>query len=166
MARSPEKHAELRRLYIRERLSIAQAAAAVGVAPATARGWKARDKRGGDDWDKARAAARMAAGKLGDVTAQVLEEFSTMFQATIPRLREQSENDPIAAAQAIAQLSDAYTKTVRAAGGVDPRAGKLAVALEVLEKLGDYIKQHCPQHGPVFVEILEPFGQELSREYG
>jgi len=38
--------------------------------------------------------------------------------------------------------------------------------MEVLTKLSDFIRENYPQFAPAFVEILEPFGEELSRYYG
>lgn len=164
MAHSPEKRADVRRSYVGERLPLDAAAEKHGIAYNTARHWKRQAKEQGDDWDRARSAARMAAGGLGDLTTQVLEEFALLFQTTMEEVGS-SEVDGIQKAEAMSRLADAYTKTVKAAGGGDSKIGKLAVAMEMLERQVTFVQQHYPQHANALLEVLEPFGEELSRAY-
>lgn len=164
MAHAPEVRAAVRRTYVSERQPLEVSAERNGVSYNTARQWKRAAKEAGDDWDRARSAARMAAGGLGDLTTQVLEEFALLFQSTMEQIGS-SEFDGVQKAEAMSRLADAYTKTVKAAGGGDNRIAKLAVAMEVLEKLVAFIQQHYPQHGTALLEVLEPFGEELSRAY-
>ncbi|WP_130472978.1 DUF1804 family protein [Candidatus Magnetaquicoccus inordinatus] len=42
----------------------------------------------------------------------------------------------------------------------------LGMAQEVLERMIAFTRQHYPQHLPVIVEILQPFGEELSQKHG
>ena len=165
MAHSTETIQSARQLYVYERLGLSGIADRLQISEATVRTWKRKAARRGDDWDKARAAARMAAGGLGDLTAQVLEEFAILFQSTISDLKT-SNADPIDRAEAISRLSDAYAKTVKAAGASDAKFSKLAVALEVLQLLGQHIQAHHPEAAPTFLELIEPFGQFLTEHYG
>lgn len=165
MAHAPETRAAVRRSYVAERLPLETAAEKHDVPYQTARNWKRKAGADGDDWDRARAAARMAAGGLGDLTNQVLEEFALLFQSTMEQLSGE-EVDGVTKAEAMSRLADAYTKTVKAAGGSDTRIGKLAVALEVLERLVNYIQQHHEQHAVALLEVLEPFGEHLNEAYG
>lgn len=164
MAHAPEVRAAVRRTYVSERQPLEVSAERNGVSYNTARQWKRAAKEAGDDWDRARSAARMAAGGLGDLTTQVLEEFALLFQSTMEQIGS-SEFDGIQKAEAMSRLADAYTKTVKAAGGGDNRIAKLSVAMEVLEKFVAFIQQHYPQHGQALLEVLEPFGEELSKSY-
>ena len=165
MAHAAETTQSARQLYVYERLSLSGIADRLKISEATIRAWKRKAANRGDDWDKARAAARMAAGGLGDLTAQVLEEFATLFQSTITDLK-QSNADPIERVEAISRLSDAYAKTVKAAGASDAKFSKLAVALEVLQLLGQHIQARHPEAAPTFLELIEPFGQHLTEHYG
>jgi len=165
VAHPPELRAAVRRSFVVERLSLEAAAEKHGVAFATVRSWKAKGKETGDDWDRARQAARMVVGGLGDLTTQVLEDFALLFQFTMEELQD-NKIPAIVRAEAIAKLADAYTKTVKAAGGGDGKLAKLSVALEVLERFVEYLRTRYPQHAPALLEVLEPFGEELSRLYG
>ena len=65
----------------------------------------------------------------------------------------------------MASLSDSYAKTVKAAGCVDPKLARLAIALEVLERLGAYIRTERPDLASNLLSVLEPFGTVLSAEW-
>jgi hypothetical protein len=164
MAHAPEVRQAVRRSYVIERLPLEAACEKHQVSYHTGRNWKRVDKEAGDDWDRARAASRMAAGGLGDLTTQVLEEFALLFQATMEQIGS-GEYDGLQKAEAMSRLADAYTKTVKAAGGGDSKIARLAVAMEVLEKLVAFVQLHYPQQGAALLEVLEPFGEELSRAY-
>ena len=165
MAHSTETIQSARKLYVYERLPLSGIGDRLKISEATIRTWKRKAAKRGDDWDKARAAARMASGGLGDLTPQVLEQFALLFNSTINDL-QQSNADPIERAEAISRLSDAYAKTVKAAGASDAKFSKLAVALEVLQLLGQHIQAHHPEAAPTFLELIEPFGQHLTEHYG
>lgn len=165
MAHAPETRQSVRRAYVYDRLPLEAAAEREAVSYATARNWKRKAKEEGDDWDRARAASRMASGGLGDLTTRVLEEFALLFQVTMEEIGS-GEFDGIQKAEAMSRLADAYTKTVKAAGGGDSSIGKLAVAMEILERLVAFVQRHYPQHAGALLEVLEPFGEELNQAYG
>ena len=164
MAHRQAKRIAVRRGYVQQRLPLSEAARQAGVAAGTARTWKRKARLEGDDWDRARAAARMAEGGLGTITERVLNDFSILFTSTMASLRDH-DGDPIETARALATLSDAYAKTVKAAGGVDPRLARLSIALETLERLGGYVREHRPDLALSLIEVLEPFGSELSAQW-
>lgn len=165
MAHSQETRQAVRRAYVVERLALEQAARRNGVSYHTARAWKKKAREDGDDWDRARAATRMAQGGLGDLTAQLLEDFAILFQHTVEEVKS-GQYSALQKAEAISRLSDAYTKTVKAAGGGDPRIARLSVALEVLERLAGFVQVQFPEHAGALMAVLEPFGQELAAAYG
>ena len=155
----------MRRAYIVDRVPLTEAARRLQVPLATARAWKRAARASGDCWDRAREAARLAVGGLGSVTEQVLTDFSLLFTSTMADLKT-SGAEPVERAKAMAMLSDAYAKTMRAAGAADPRLGRLAIALETLERLGRHLRQHRPELLAPVLEELEAFGQTLSAEWG
>jgi hypothetical protein len=132
----------------------------------TARAWKRKAKEDHDDWDQARQADRMAKGGLGDLTTAVLEDFFLQFKRSIDDMRTATDISPMDRAEILARLSDSYVKTVKAAGNSNSGMARLSVALEVLAALSQFIQQRYPHHTALLVEVLEPFGTELSKKYG
>jgi hypothetical protein len=165
MAYPKECRIAVRKTYVEGRVPLTQAAAMHQVGYETARRWKALARAKGDCWDNARVADRISNGGLGDLTAAVLDDFIRLFQTTLKDLRTHN-GAPIERAEAISRLSDAYAKTVKAAGATSPDLAKLAIALDVTKQLAEYIRNNHPQHTEVFLEILEPFGEHLSKVYG
>jgi hypothetical protein len=160
---SPDTKNKLRSAYIHKRLGLRAAADDCDVSYHTARSWKKKAKEEGDDWDKGRAASRMASGGLGDMTAQLLEDFALLFQSTVEEIRD-GDHDALKKAEALSRLSDAYTKTMKAAAGGNPGIAKLAIAMDVLKMLAEFIKEQFPSDVTRFTNILEPFGHRLARE--
>ncbi len=166
MAHPEETRNKVRTAYVRGRMSIQDAALHVGISEATAKSWRAKAKGEGDDWDMARSAARMAAGGLGDMTTEVLEDFILQFKRSMEELRKDAELGAAERAEVLSRLSDAYVKTMRAASASNNNLARLSVALEVLELLGQFIQTKYAHHASAFVELLEPFGVELGKHYG
>ncbi len=165
MAHTNETRNKVRSSYIYDRLPLDAASQKNGVSYNTTRGWKRKAKAEGDDWDKARSATRMAQGGLGDITTQLLEDFALLFQATVIEIRD-GQYDGLKKAEALSRLSDAYTKTMKAAAGGDPKIAKLSVALETLQLLAVYIKDERPDELERFTHILEPFGAKVNEVFG
>ncbi len=166
MAHPDETRLKVRTAYVRGRMTLADAAEEAGVSTASAKAWKKWAKDNGDDWDIARNAARMAAGGLGDMTTEVLEDFILQFKQTMDDLRNDKSISAISRADTLAKLSDSYAKTAKAAASGNNNMAKLSIALEVLEQLGQFIHAEYPHHATAFVEILEPFGAVIGRHYG
>lgn len=166
MAHPPEKREQVRRFYVNDRLSLEVAAASASVPYATAREWKRRDAQDGDDWDRARTAKRLADGGLGEMTTVVLEEFARLFSITTERLRTDGDIEPLDAATALAKLSDAYVKTVNAAGKTDSKMSRYAVALEILDELLKFARTEAPDALPQLLPLLDPFGRRVTEMYG
>ena len=164
MAHTPETRQAVRSSYVHDRQPMDLACATHRVSYGTGRAWKRKAKQEGDCWDAARSASRMAAGDLGDITTQVIEDFVLLFQATIGELKELDGN-PLQKAETIAKLSDAYVKTMKAAGGGNSKIAELAVAMKVLEELALFIKESYPDQLEIFAAILPPFGQRVSKVF-
>lgn len=166
MAHDADKRREARKRYVYERQALPTIAIAITVAEATLRRWKREAARGGDDWDQARGANAIAGGGLDNLIIEVVQDYVTMHQATIEDLR----NDPDVAAadkaRILASLADAFTKTVNAAGRVSPKISELGVAMDVLKRLVEFTSRHHPALAPQLLDMLEPFGAQLSEVYG
>lgn len=163
MAHEQSTRAELRRLYVFERLSLERAAELCKVSVATARRWKASAEKAGDDWERVRAAHTMAGGSLEDIARQLLTDLVLQFKATMDELG----NVKIDAAERVAlltSLSDSYNKAISANRKLLPETSRLATALEVINRLADYLKLKRPDLLGGFLEVLEDFGSELERE--
>lgn len=165
MAYSQSVRDAVRDAFVHDRLPLQAAAERVGVSYSAAQSWKRKARLDGQCWDKARAAARMASGGLGDLTSQLLEDFAILFQTTVEQIRD-AQVDPLKKAEAISRLSDAYTKTMRAATRGAPEIGQLALALEIIDLLARFVRSQFPEHAEALITVLEPFGQKVAQKYG
>jgi len=141
------------------------AAAMMEVPYETARGWKRKAAIDGDDWDRSRDANRLTKGGVKDLTANILEQLSTTFVATIEELNSAKKISPLDKAQAIAGLADALQKTVKAVGDSNPKLNKLSVAMDVLQRLSEYLREHHPELFKPFTQVLAAFGKEIAVAY-
>lgn len=165
MAHGPETRAAVRAAYVHQALPLGEAAKRAGISEAVARQWKAKARRGGDDWDKARAVSYMSGQGSDTVLMSVLESIVTLTQTTLADLQV-AEIAPLDRAEAISRLVDAYHKTAAAVAKTSPRLDKLALAMEILERLAEFVRAQHPQHGPALLAVLEPFGAEMAKHYG
>lgn len=155
---------ELRELYVFERLSLEMAAKQVGISIATARRWKFSAEETGDNWDKLRAAHTMAGSELEDIARQILTDLVLQFKATMDAIAADAEIDAQTRVELLTSLSDSYNKAISANRKLTPEASKLAIALQVIELLTEFISAKHSKHLSVFVGILEAFAPVLERE--
>ena len=163
MAHDQATKDKLRRLYVFERLSLEVAAGQCGVSFATARRWKDKAETAGDNWEKLRAAHTMAGTDLEDIARQLLTDLVLQFKATMDALARED----IPASERVTlltSLSASYSKAFSAIKKLLPETSRLAVALEVLEKLADWLKTKRPELLGAFLDELEPFGAQLEKE--
>lgn len=166
MAHSQEVRDKVYRLYVYERQSLEIAAMMAQIPFSTARRWKDSDRQKGNDWDKMRAANQMATGGLEDVSRAILSGFLVQYQSTVDQLSLNENIKPDQKVDMLASLADAFNKTVAASRKVLPETEQLATAMGVINLLAEFVQQHYPQHLTAFVEILEPFGNEIQKKYG
>ena len=153
--------------YVHKRLSMKRAAAEAGVSYRTAMAWKEQAADIGDDWDRGRAAATLANEGSGAIAAQVLHDFLLQYEYTLESLRlaDAEAIPPIQRAEVLSRLTDSFHKTIAAHAKLQPEISRLAVAMDVTQRLSSFIRALYPQHAGAFLEILEPFGEELTRAY-
>ena len=166
MAHSPETKAQARALYVFDRYDLTKVSERLGVSIGTVRRWKLQAAAEGDDWDRSRTAASLASTGTDNMVALLVEDYVQLHLAVIEDLKADKTIKPIDKADALAGLADAFNKTINSAGRASPKISELAVAQDVIKRLGDHVAANFPQHGEAFIEILEPFGKEVLAAYG
>lgn len=166
MAYSPETVQAVRGSFVFERLPLPVAASKHEVSYSTAQAWKKKALDAGDDWDRARSASLMAAGGLGDVTNQILESFTLLYQSTMQEIQDSTDLKPLEKTEAMSRLSDSYSKMMKAAGYANPKISKLAIAMEVLNEEATLIKAEFPDDVERFAKILDRLGPRICEVFG
>lgn len=166
MAYPPETISAVRAAYVYEALNREQLSGRFNVPVSSIARWKKDALKNGDDWDRARTAARLSGQGMEAVTSAVLEDFVLMFQSTLSSVKENPQILPLERAEIISRLADAYTKTMNAAAKGSPRLDKLSFAADILRDLVQYIQARHPQHAAAMEQVLIPFGEEIGKRYG
>lgn len=166
MAHPPELRAKVRAAYVHDRLPLETAAEKHGIGYATARRWKADAENDGDDWERARSAARLAGDGIRNVAQLMLEDYLTLHQATVDAVKTADNIGPLAKAEVLSRLADAFTKTMAAVGKASPELSRLAVATDVLQRFAAYVGGERPDLVHSLLEVIEPFAAELAKDYG
>lgn len=166
MAYSTTRIAEARAAYVYEALHLEGISRKINIPIGTIRRWKDVAKTHGDDWDRARAAARLSKEGAEAVTAAVMEDFVLLFQSTLSDIKNSADISPLNKAEVLARLSDAYVKTMSAITRANPKLDRLGFAVDLLRDLVQFIQSHYPQHAASMEEILLPFGESIGKRYG
>lgn len=161
MAHGEDTRRAVRAAFVFDQLALESAAAKAGVPLATARRWVREAKAAGDDWERARSAQLIAGGGIEDVVRQTLAILVQQTQATAEAIQV-SDMDPAAKVQALASLADSHTKMTAALRRIMPETDAMAIRLDVVKRLGEFVRARHPRHGAAFAEILEPFAAELA----
>ncbi len=164
MAHDNSKRTALRAAYVHDRLPLEIAADKAGVPHSTAQRWKRQARAAGEDWDKLRAATLLAGEGMENVARQMLADYVVQHKALMDEINTNPDLGAAAKVDMLASLADSFNKTVAASRKVLPETNKLATALTVLNRLSDFVRERFPQHAGAFVEILEPFGDDLAKE--
>jgi len=166
MAHGPEIVAKVRAAYVYERLGLEAIADRMEVGIATVRRWKAKAEAEGDDWERARSAARLSGDGHQLLAQMILEDYLTLHQATVDGVKSDANIAPLAKAEILSRLADAFTKTMSAVGKASPELSRLSIATDVLQRLAKYVTQSHPDLIEGLLEVIEPFAAELAKEYG
>jgi ABC-type transporter Mla subunit MlaD len=92
-----------------------------------------------------------------DFARQVITTTRELEGATIPAADK---------AQLLAQLADAYAKFSKAFSRVNPQFSGLAVALDTLRTLADFLRQNDPAALRALQPHFEDIGAILGQRYG
>lgn len=162
MAYSKDVREAVRASYVFEGLNLKDIERRHRLPERTVERWKRIAFEKGDNWDTARAAVRMTSRGEEVLAANVLEQFVHLFQATLTELKENDDLKAPQKVEALSKLADAYGKTTAAMRRANPSLSKLAIAMEVLDLLAQFVRKKAPQAAPALLEVLEPFGAELT----
>lgn len=160
MAHPQETRDKVKRLYI-EGMPLNGAAITCEVSYDTARDWKARAKSKGDDWDTARAAFRISDQGIDDLNKQLVEDFARQVITTTREL-EEAQIPAANKATLLAQLADAYAKFSKSFSRLNPQYSGLAVALDTLKIIADYLKAR----DPAALRALQPHVEDIGAVLG
>ncbi|MDX8385955.1 MAG: DUF1804 family protein [Gallionella sp.] len=163
MAHDKATRRAVRASYVFDHLSYKDIAAKHGVSINTLRIWKNADKEQGDDWSKARITQ---GSSIEDVARQTLIAVVHQVQATMLDMQENPDLSPQEKVKLLGNLADAYKKLISASKYMMPETDKFAVAGDVVKRLSEFILTRYPKHARAFLEVLEPFGEELATAYG
>lgn len=163
MAKSADVRALLRKHYVFDRLSLEQAAKMTAVAYTTAKRWKDKAEREGDDWDKLRSASTLSGGDIEQLSQQILTEMLVQFNAVLDLIKADTDMPAAKRVDLLSSLMDNIHKSMSAMRKFLPEANSLSIGMLVLRGLVEFVQDKFPQHGSVLVEILEPFGDVLPK---
>ena len=85
-------------------------------------------------------------------------------QATIGAVEQDLEMAPAEKTQLLASCADSTAKLTATMRRMMPETDALAVRMDVLRRLAEFVRTQYPQHVAAFAEMLEPFGEELARD--
>lgn len=166
MAHPDETRRAVRAGFVFDQLALEIAALKHDVPIATARRWKSEAKKAGDDWDKARGAQLLAGGGIEDVVRQTLAAVVQQVQATVESIQAAPDMDPGTKVQMLSSLADAYHKLMTVSKRLMPETDKLAIAMDVIKRFGEFIAKKKPSLAGDFVEQLSAFGDDIAKAYG
>ena len=120
---------------------------------------KRRKIRG--DYVHRRAASVMAGEGIDNVMTSILEDF--MMEAhTLMQAIKGDEVQVEDKFKSLVQLADAVTKMASSAKKFAPTISELGVAQDVLKQLLEFVRDEYPHHSQAILEIIEPFGEQLT----
>ncbi|MBF0628902.1 MAG: DUF1804 family protein [Magnetococcales bacterium] len=169
-------HLAVRRAYRANGGNLAKAAREFGLSERTVRRWRTQDRQKGISWEieertitpegrLGRAAGCLVGNRREMLVSGLLEDYLGLHQEAMAAIKN-GVVEPLERVDALSRLSQSLDRTLRALGKASPELSRLAVARWVLERQAEFVRIHHPDHLAIFVEILEPFGEELVRETG
>lgn len=165
MAHDPKVKAYVRRYYVFERFTLEQSAQKAGVSFNTARRWKAKAEKAGDDWDKVRDAQVMAGGEMDELSQSLLTGFILQYRATMEELKDNPKLSSKEKVALLSVLADSFTKMTAASKRILPDVSELAVAMKTVELLGEFIKEKHPNLFGDFLDVLGDFGEVVDKAF-
>ncbi|MBF0422762.1 MAG: DUF1804 family protein [Magnetococcales bacterium] len=161
MAHNSETRRRLRTAYV-SGLSLEEAATQAKVALSTATRWRSQAKDQGDDWERHRAASLVSGSGKNDLVQDILRQFLIAHQTAMTDLAK-AEIPPDERVKLLAQLSDAFNKTMSSLAKTSPMIDRMGIASRTLEIFSGLTKQRFPQHSAAILEIMDTVGPELER---
>lgn len=174
MAHSKEVRDSVRRDYIAQGIPPEVLGPMHGVSAVTVLRWRREARDSGDDWDKQKAARRLASGVPEDVIRNLLLEFIEHHQYAMDELRRTRENSkdgkPTLAADEyaslLAKLQDGFNKMIAASKKILPETDRLIVAAGVVEDFAAFVSDKHPALMANFLDVLPAFQEIVEKKYG
>ena len=107
----------------------------------------------------------MASGKVEDVARGMLTTFVLYFESTMDELRKTEDLPVSEKAKLIQGLGDSYSKMVASSKRLLPEVSELATAIKTVKLFGEYIQTNKPELTGDFLDLLNGFGETLSKEF-
>ena len=164
MAKHDDKKRKARSDYVFRRMAGTTIAAIHKISPSTFARWKRAAKEQGDNWDIARSASIIAGEGVEVVVSTVIEEFMIMAQSLLEEIKNGNLNLE-QKVKSLVSLADAMTKMTASAGKLAPKISELGVAQDVLSQMLDFVRAEFPHHSEAILEILEPFGEQITARF-
>ncbi|WP_299165817.1 DUF1804 family protein [uncultured Tateyamaria sp.] len=158
---TPDKRRKIRSDYVNRRMAATTIATIHKISASTVGRMKKAAKADGDDWDIARTATVIAGEGLDVVVSTVVEDFMILAQGLLEEVKDEqvSNEDKI---KHLINLSDATVKMTAAAARLAPKISELGVAQSVVQQLLEFVRENFPHHSNAILEIIEPFGDQLT----
>lgn len=156
---------EVRATYVHGNLSFAQIGEKLNLPLRTLYRYKAQAREKGDDWEDARLSALISGMGYQAAVSQVLEGLLRQSQCVMQAITDDNTLSSEKKMTMLAQLAFSMNMARKSAEGLNPKINKLSVALEILNLLTRYIRDHHPEHVATFLDILQPFGADLRKRY-
>lgn len=162
MAYDDDTRRKVRAAFVFDQLDLTLASSKHGVPYDTARRWKREALAAGDDWERARSAQMIAGGGLEEVSRQTLAVVVQQVQAVVEAIQQADDMTPQTKVELLASLADAYNKLMASSRRLMPETDALAIRMDTLKRLGEFVRVKFPRHAAAFAELLEPFAVELA----
>lgn len=166
MAHSKTVRDAVRAAYVNESLPLQRIADLHGVSQPVIRQWKARAKKHGDDWERARLASEVGARGVTEASEAMLVRYLRQAQMLMPKIEDDPQIGTADKIKLMAMLSDSYSKMTASFARANPRINELTLAMDVVRMLADFVVREHAGHAPALVAVLEAFGPTLTSKYG
>lgn len=162
----PEHRRQVRNLYCYQRLSLEVISEKLGIAVSSLRNWKNAAARDGDDWNAVRVASDLADSGYKYAIAHIMELYLAQHKVTMAGLENDKDLKAMERANVLSSLAYSLKEMRQSVTLLNPEMNKLALAIEIIQRLTTFVRDEYPQHTAVIVEILEPFGEAMAKRYG
>ena len=160
-----EKIAKAREYFVLHNMKLEDIGTQLGVAGSLVRRWKHNAKVNGDNWDMARDAHIIAGQGNDEIAQKALRNALINIDSIMEEVQENPELTLEMKIKYIGICGDAAAKISAASSRIAPQISELAVALDVIKRLADYIRKHHRDQAEVFLASIEPFSKEILEAY-
>ncbi|OOH92191.1 DNA-binding protein [Pasteurellaceae bacterium 15-036681] len=165
MAHDVSVQKAVRTYYVFDRLSLEMSADKAGVSFGTARRWKAKAEKDGDNWDKARDVQVIAGGGIENIAQGLLAGFLIKYRALMTELEENTEMSTEDKVKSMGALADSFAKVTASSKKILPSVSEQATAIRTVQIIVEKLKQRNPALLADFMAITGELETEFEREF-